>query len=68
MNKYCGEITNNFLNRDRGDIMKNFMNKCLDKIKNNFMNGYSTMEKSKQLNEQVLGYCGNKRNNLMNKY
>lgn len=21
-----------------------------------------------QLNEQVLGYCGNKRNNLMNKY
>lgn len=47
MNKYCGEITNNFLNRDWGDIMKIFMNKCLDKIKNNFMNGYSTMEKSR---------------------
>lgn len=46
MNKYCGEITNNFLNRDWGDIMKNFMNKCLDKTKN-FMNGYSTMEKSR---------------------
>lgn len=47
MNKYCGKITNNFLNMDWGDIMKNFMNKCLDKIKNNFMNGYSTMEKSR---------------------
>lgn len=47
MNKYCGEITNNFLNRDWGDSMKNLMNKCLDKIKNNFMNGYSTMEKSR---------------------
>lgn len=47
MNKYCGEITNNFLNSDWGEKVKNLMNKCLDKIKNNFMNGYSTMEKSR---------------------
>lgn len=55
MNKYCGEITNNFLNRDWGEKVKNLMNKCLDKIKNNFMNGYSTMEKSRTIMNRYWG-------------